>query len=93
MNHLQITLKIAAANRPAAVEVYQRFRGPFLASVGGALSKELLIRDEDVQVLIGFAESGQADAYLRSEMFSVDVTAALGPLLDSPPEVRIYDVL
>ena len=58
MVYLQITLKIAAANRPAAAGVYQQFKGPFLATIAGAKSKELLVRDEDVQVLHGFGHAG-----------------------------------
>ena len=54
MVYLQITLKIADANRPAAAGVYQKYKAPFLNTIAGAKSKELLVRDEDVQVLHGF---------------------------------------
>lgn len=47
MTYLQITLKIAEANRAAAA-VYQKYKAPFLENIGGAKSKELLVRDEDV---------------------------------------------
>jgi hypothetical protein len=53
MVYLQITLKIAPANRPAAAGVYQRYKTPFLRTIAGAKSKELLVRDEDVEVLHG----------------------------------------
>jgi hypothetical protein len=36
MVYLQITLKIASANRPAAAGVYQRYKAPFLATIDGA---------------------------------------------------------
>ena len=54
MVYLQISLNIAAKDRPAAAAIYAQFKGPFLAQAKGAKSKELLIRDEDVQVLHGF---------------------------------------
>jgi hypothetical protein len=43
MVYLQITLKIAPANRPAAAGVYQRYKTPFLSTIAGAKSKELLV--------------------------------------------------
>ena len=90
MVYLQITLKIAPANRPAAAGVYQRYKAPFLTTVAGAKSKELLIRDEDVEVLHGFDTAAQANAYLTSRLFTADVVGALKPLLDAEPDVRIY---
>ena len=90
MVYLEITLKIAPANRPAAAGVYQRYRAPFLNTIAGAKSKELLIRDDDVQVLHGFDTSEQANAYLKTGMFTSDVVGALSPLLDAAPDVRIY---
>jgi hypothetical protein len=90
MVYLQITLKIAPANRPAAAGVYQRFKAPFLDTIAGAKSKELLVRDEDVEVLHGFDSAEQANAYLTSRLFTADVVGALKPLLDAEPDVRIY---
>jgi hypothetical protein len=90
MVYLQITLKIAPANRPAAAGVYQRYKAPFLTTIPGAKSKELLVRDEDVEVLHGFDSSEQANAYLTSRLFTSDVVGALKPLLDAEPDVRIY---
>jgi hypothetical protein len=90
MVHLEITLKIAPANRPAAAGVYQRYRAPFLETIAGAKSKELLVRDEDVQVLHGFDTAEQAKAYLKSELFTADVVGALEPLLETAPDIRIY---
>jgi hypothetical protein len=88
--YLQITLKIANENRPAAAKVYRDYRDPFLNGVPGAQSKELLIREEDVQVLHGFDSVGHAAGYLKSAFFNNDVVAALAPLLAEEPEVRIY---
>lgn len=90
MTYLEITLKIAHPNRPAAAGVYQRYRAPFLDTVAGATSKELLVRDDDVQVLHGFDTQDQANAYLKSTLFTADVVSALAPLLEAAPEIRIY---
>jgi hypothetical protein len=90
MVYLQITLKIANANRPAAAGAYQRYKAPFLSTITGAKSKELLVRDEDVEVLHGFETAEQANAYLKSRLFTSDVVGALKPLLDAEPDVRIY---
>jgi hypothetical protein len=65
MAYLEITLQLHAANRAAAAAVYQQYKQPFLDAVPGATSKELLVRDEDVQVLHGFATAADAKAYLR----------------------------
>lgn len=92
MVYLQITLKIDAANRAAAVGIYQKYKAPFLDTIAGAKSKELLVRDEDVQVLHGFDSQESASAYLQSALFVADVVGALKPLLDAAPDVRIYQV-
>jgi hypothetical protein len=88
--YLEITLKIASNDRPAANAVYSKFKQPFLSTIAGAQSKELLVRDDDVQVLHGFATRRQAEAYLTSDLFNKDVVVALKPLLKASPEVRIY---
>jgi hypothetical protein len=88
--YLEITLKIDAPDRSAAGAVYTKYKQPFLSKILGATSKELLMRDEDVQVLHGFATLQQAQAYLSSEMFNQDVVVGLKPLLKANPEVRIY---
>lgn len=90
MVYLQINLNVAAKDRPAAAAVYAQFKGPFLAQATGATSKELLTRAEDVQVLHGFDSVEHAQAYLASDLFKKDVVTALGPLLQSPPQVRVY---
>ena len=38
--YLEITMKIAEANRPAAVKVYTDYRAPFLETITGELTKE-----------------------------------------------------
>lgn len=92
MAYLQITLKVSEQNRSAAAEVYNRYKAPFLKDVPGAKSKELLIRDEDVQVLHGFEKAADAEAYLSSALFTQDVVEGLKPYLDAQPDVRIYSV-
>jgi hypothetical protein len=90
MFYLQITLKIADAKRSDAAGIYQKYKAPFLNTISGARSKELLVRDEDVQVLHGFDSKDHAQAYLQSALFNADVVGALKPLLDDAPDVRIY---
>ncbi len=91
MVYLQISLNVATKDRPAAAAIYTQFKGPFLAQAKGALSKNLLIRNEDVQVLHVFDSGENAKAYLASALFSQDVVTALKPLLQSSPDVRIYE--
>lgn len=90
--YLEITMRIDNANRPAAAKVYTDYRDPFLNTIEGALTKELLIRDEDVQVLHGFDTVEHASAYLNSELFNNDVVKGLKPLWSAEPDVKIYTV-
>lgn len=46
--YLEIIMKISSNNRQAAGKVYADYRDPFLETIEGALTKDLLIRDEDV---------------------------------------------
>ena len=91
MAYLEIILKVSPANRPAAAGIYKRYKDPFLDTISGAKSKELLVRDEDVQVLHTFKTADQARAYLSTELFTIDVVNALKPLLDAEPDIRIYE--
>ena len=68
--YLEVTMTIDVENRPQAAEVYSTYRQPFLDEIEGALTKELLIRDEDVQVIHGFDSVENANAYLESELFT-----------------------
>lgn len=90
--YLQITMKIPAANRAAAAKVYTDYRKPFLDTIAGALTKQLLVRDEDVQVLHGFDSVEHAQAYLNSALFKNDVFTGLQPLWTADPDVKIYTV-
>ena len=91
--YLQITMKIKESDRPAAAKVYTDWRQPFLDTIEGALTKELLVRDEDVQVLHGFDSKEHAAAYLTSEMFTKDVAVGLSPYFQADPEIRIFSVV
>lgn len=90
--YLEITMKIEKANRAAAARVYTDYRVSFLQIIEGALTKDLLIRDEDVQVLHGFDSIEHAQAYLSSKMFQNDVFVGLKPLWSADPDVKIYSV-
>lgn len=90
--YLEITMKIKEENRSAAAKVYNDYRQPFLDKIEGALTKNLLVRDEDVQVLHGFDSAEHAKAYLSSSMFNNDVFVGLKPLWSEDPEVKIYTV-
>jgi hypothetical protein len=92
MAYLQITLQIHPMDRAAAAGVYSKYKQPFLADVPGAQCKELLVRDEDVQVLHGFDSVAHANDYLASELFTADVVLELAPLLQADPEIRVFDV-
>jgi len=90
--YLEITMFVGNSNRPAAAAVYNKYKQPFLSEIKGATSKELLIRDEDVQVLHGFQSAEDANAYLKTELFNNDVVKELAPLFDKAPEIKIYTV-
>lgn len=90
--YLEIILKIDEADRGNAAGVYNKYKAPFLDFIEGAFSKELLVRQEDVQVLHGFESVADAQAYLSSELFTNDVVVALKPYLKDNPDVRIYTV-
>ncbi len=90
--YLEITMYVGNANRPTAAGVYNKYKQPFLDQITGATSKELLIRDEDVQVLHGFESAEDAEAYLKTDLFNNDVVKELAPLFDKAPEIKIYTV-
>lgn len=90
--YLEITMAIPNENRAAAAKIYTDYRSPFLEQIKGAVSKDLLIRDEDVQVLHGFDSAENAAAYLQTDMFKNDVFVGLKPLWTADPDVKIYTV-
>jgi len=90
--YLEITMFVSNSNRPAAAGVFNKYKAPFLNDIKGATSKDLLIREEDVQVLHGFKSVEEANAYLKTELFNNDVVKELSPLFDKAPEIKIYSV-
>ena len=88
---LEITMKVSDADRPKAGAIYAKYKPPFLAGVPGARSKDLLLREEDVQVLHSFDSQASAESYLESKLFAKDVVEELTPYLMAPPEIRIYE--
>ena len=90
--YLEITMVIDPKSRPAAAKDNNDYRQPFLDNIEGALTKELLIRDEDVQVIHGFDSMEHAKAYLETDMFKNDVFVGLKPTWAADPDVRFYEV-
>lgn len=89
---MQIALCVKNENAAAGAGVYAKYKESFLKTVAGAKSKELLVRDEDVQVLHGFGSVERANAYLKTELFEKDVVRELSPLLEKASQIRIYAV-
>ena len=91
--YLEITMKINEEKRSAAVNIYNNYRKPFLDSIEGALTKELLVRDDDVQVIHGFDSLEHAKAYIDTDMFKNDVVTGLKPTWSADPDIRFYVVM
>ncbi len=91
--YLEVIMKINPENREAATEVYNQYRQPFLDEIEGALTKECLIRDEDVQVIHGFDSLQNAEKYLESELFTQKVAPGLEPTWAGEPDIRFYEVI
>lgn len=90
--YLQVIMTINPENRAAAAKVYTDYRQPFLDTIDGALTKELLIRDEDVQVVHGFDSMEHAQAYLNTPLFKEKVVPGLQPTWSADPDIRFYTV-
>src|SRR5262249_22184983 len=91
MVYLQITLKVAPANRATAAGVYARYKAPFLERIDGAKSKDLLVRPEDVQVLHALGAVSRANGYRSSALSADDVVGGLKPLLEADPNIKISE--
>ncbi|WP_288205633.1 hypothetical protein [uncultured Parabacteroides sp.] len=90
---LEITMYVNESDRAAAAAVYTKYRQPFLEDISGAVSKQLLVRKDDVQVLHGFTSVAEAEGYLTSDLFNQDVVVELKPYFQAAPDVRIYSVV
>ena len=77
--YLEITMTVNPDKRAAAAKVYNDYRQPFLDTIKGALTKELLGRDKDVQVIHCFDSMEHAKAYLETDLFKNDVFKGLKP--------------
>ena len=91
--YLQVVMTVESQNRAASAKVYNEYRQPFLDTIEGALTKECLVRDEDVQVIHGFDSMEHAKAYLDSELFKTKVFPGLKPTWSADPDIRFYEVL
>jgi hypothetical protein len=89
--YLEITMKVPTKDRVKAAAVYSKYKDRFLTTIPGAESKELLVREEDVQVLHRFDSRASVESYLKSALFGNDVVRELKPYLSADPEVRIYE--
>lgn len=90
--YLEITMQITDVNRPAAANIFFKYKEDFLNTIEGAITKDLLIRNEDVQVIHGFDSVENAEKYLSSNLFKNDVYVELKSLWEKEPEVKIYSV-
>ncbi|RKD90413.1 hypothetical protein [Mangrovibacterium diazotrophicum] len=90
--YLEITLKITDADRAQVVDVYSRYKTPFLQSIEGALTKELLVHVEDIQVLHSFNTIENAQEYLLSNLFNDEVVVALKSVIKNNLNIKIYAV-
>lgn len=90
--YLEITLTIDGIDRAGVTAVYTLYKEPFLQTVKGALSKELL-HIKDVKILHGFDNMENAQKYLMSNLFNKDVVISLKPYLKGDPDIKIYSVI
>lgn len=89
---LQVTLSIPAPRREKAISrIFLPARQHFLERVLGAVSMDMLVRDEDVQVLHGFDTYENARTYLNSGVFK-EFMAQLGETADKEAIAALYNV-
>ena len=68
--YLQETFTLASTSREEMIlQVYAPHRPRFLGRVAGAVSINLLLREEDVQILYGFDTLESAKSFLESAYF------------------------
>ncbi|MBN8789816.1 MAG: hypothetical protein J0I84_22270 [Terrimonas sp.] len=90
--YLEITLTIDGIDRAGATAVYILYKDPFLQTIKGALSKELLTHVDDVQILHTFDSVENAQEYLMSDFFNKSVVPSLQAYLKGAPNIKIYSV-
>jgi hypothetical protein len=90
--HLLITVKISESRREEMIDqVYEPNRTRFLERISGAISKNLLLRREDIAVLHGFDTVESAEAYLQSDLYN-QVVQLLAEYQEENPTVALYSV-
>lgn len=90
--YLQITLEIPEGRREEAItRVYLPNRQRFLDRIEGAVSMDLLLRPEDVQILIGFDTLDRARAYLEGPS-GREITAQFAEYAGKRQAAALYTV-
>jgi len=90
--YLDILLTIQGIDRAGVTAVYNLYKEPFLETVNGALSNELLIHIDDLRIIHGFKSMEDAQYYLLSKFFTSDYITSLKPYIIGNPNVKIYEV-
>lgn len=90
--YLAITLTIVGMDLAGAAAVYCLYKHPFLETIKGGLSKELLYHIDDVLLLHGFECVEDAQEYLMSNLFKKNVVTSLKPYIKGKPNIKIYSV-
>lgn len=90
--YLDIKLTVEGLDRAGITAVYNLYKAPFLNTVKGALSNELLIHIEELRICHGFESMEDAQLYLLSKYFNTHFITSLKPYLIGSPNVKIYEV-
>lgn len=88
--YLSVNMKIDSGKLPEVTRVYTSYWEQFLKTIHGARTKDLVIRNEDVQILHSFNSVEDAVGFLSSEMFQKAVFIDLQPYWNDELNVRIY---
>lgn len=91
--YLEIILTIDVIDRAGVISVYTLYKEPFLQTIKGAISKELLTHIDDIQILHCFDSLENAQVYLMSDFFNNTVVKSLKKYLKGEPNIKIYKVL
>ena len=78
---IKLIYRLLFTSKTQAQAFYAKYKESFLKTIAGAKSKELLVRDEDVQVLHGFGSVGRANAYLKPNFLKKTSCASLARCL------------
>jgi hypothetical protein len=89
---VQVTLAIPESRREEAItRIFLPARQRFLDRSPGAVSMDLLVREEDVQLLHGFDTFENSRVYLDSGFFR-DLIGQLGETAEKEPVTALYNV-